>query len=98
MQGQRQPHPIALANVGRGVEVSAYQQKHAYGSRSQRRDSKLQAREDYVRACARPRPLDDVAAEWGSDDSYRAEVAGSVAVGVALVLWATFFYCMFGLL
>ena len=50
MQGQRQPHPIALANVSRGVEVSAYEQKHAHGSRSQRRDSKLQARAHHVRA------------------------------------------------
>ena len=50
MQGRNyQPHPIALANVGRGVEVSAYEQRNAHGSRTQRRDSKLQAREDYVR-------------------------------------------------
>ena len=99
MQGRNyQPHPIALANVGRGIEVSAYEQRNAHGSRTQRRDSQLQARAHHVRACARPRPLDDGTAEWGSDDNYRAEVAGSVAVGVALVLWATFFYCMFGLL
>jgi len=50
VQGRNyQPHPIALANVGRGIEVSAYEQRNAHGSRSQRRDSKLQAREDYVR-------------------------------------------------
>ena len=50
MQGQRQPHPVALANPGRGIGVSAYEQREAHSYRSQRRNSKLQARTHHVRA------------------------------------------------
>ena len=48
MQGQN-IHPVALANAGWRGGVSAYEPRTAHHHRPQRRDSKLQAREDYVR-------------------------------------------------
>ena len=50
MQGQN-IHPVALANAGWRVGVSAYEPREAHSRRSRRRDSKLQARKAHVRAC-----------------------------------------------
>ena len=51
MQGRNyQPHPIALANLSRGVEVSAYEQKRTHGSRSQWHDTVVSSRAHHVRA------------------------------------------------
>ena len=50
MQGQN-IHPVALANAGWRVGVSAYEPREAHHHRSQWRNHVVSAREDYVRPC-----------------------------------------------
>ena len=98
MQEHNRPRAISLAQVESSTRVFANVQQPTAFAREERRDSLVSAREYHVRQHARPRPLDDGVAEWGSDDSYRAEAIGSVGFGIALALWATFAYCVIGML
>lgn len=85
---ERSIHPIALANPSRGIEVSAYEQKHAHGSRTQRRNSKLQARAHHVRACEGFGHVDDeFAIRCQSPQHGRGWVYFTGVIQPSMLLW-----------